>query len=104
EKNSMPSILKNILFIGNDYISVENIDLDRNSRRTLQVYAIDNLQEKRPIKLSDLIGENGKNIYAEGARSVLSVDPTIIPNEENVGLTRRNGYWIFNGRINYKQN
>ena len=104
EKNKSPSILKNILFLGNDYISVENIDLDRSSRRTLQVYAIDNLQEKKPIKLTDLIGEDGKEIFSEGARSVLSVDPTIIPNEENVGLTRRNGYWIFNGRINYKQN
>lgn len=103
-ERSFPSILKNILFIGNDYISVENIDLDRNGRKTLQMYAIDNLDEKKPIKLTDLIGVNGKEIFAEGVRSVLSVDPTNVPNEENVGLIRRNGYWIMKGRINYKQN
>jgi len=100
----VPSIIKNILFIGNDYISVENIDMDRNSRRTLQVYAIDNLKDKKPIELSDLIGKAGTDIFEEGVRSVQSLDPTIIPNEENVGLVRRNGYWIMKGRINYNQN
>lgn len=98
------SIIKNILFMGNDYISIENIDLDRNFRRTLQVYAIDNLEEKKPIKLTDLIGANGNSIFTDGARSVLSLDSEIIINEENVGLARRNGYWIMKGRINYKQN
>lgn len=103
-EQTVPSILKNILFIGNDYISVENVDLDRDSRRTLQVYAIDNLDEKKPIKLSDLIGENGKDIFAEGVRSVVSQENNVMPNEENVGLIRKNGYWIIKGRINYKQN
>lgn len=101
---NLPSIIKNILFIGNDYISVENIDLDRNSRKTLQVYAIDNLDEKKPIKLSDLIGSNGKDLFYEGASSVVNLDNTIMANEENVGLIRRNGYWTMKGRVNYKQN
>lgn len=99
-----PSIIKNILFIGNDYLSVENVDLDRDSRRTLQIYAIDNLEDKKPIKLSDLIGKVGVDIFDEGARSAQSLDPTIVPNEENIGLVRRNGYWTMKGRINYKQN
>lgn len=103
-KQKIPSILKNILFLGNDYISVENIDLDRGYRRTFQVYAIDNLEDKKPIKLTDLIGENGKDIFSESARTVMSIDPNIVANEENVGLIRRNGYWIMKGRINYKQN
>jgi len=100
----IPSILKNILFVGNDYISVENIDLDRNDRRTLQVYAIDNLEDKQPIKLSDLVGETGRELFLEGARTVIAIDEKIIPNEENVGLVRRNGYWTFRGRVNYKEN
>ncbi len=104
QKTKTPSIIKNILFIGNDYISIENIDLDRNSRQTLQVYAIDNLDEKKPIKLTDLIGANGSEIFTDGARSVLSLDSDIVINEENVGLARRNGYWIMKGRINYRQN
>ena len=90
--------------VGNDYISVENTDLDRNSRKTLQVYAIDNLSEKKPIKLSDLIGDEGMDIFYEGASSVVSLDNSIIPNEENVGVIRRNGFWTLKGRINYKQN
>lgn len=103
-RTQLPSIIKNVLFVGNDYISVENIDLDRNSRKTLQIYAIDNLEEKKPIKLTDLIGTDGQDLFYEGARSVLNLDSSIIPNEENVGLIRRNGYWIMKGRINYKQN
>lgn len=104
EEKVIPSIIKNILFIGNDYISVENIDLDRNSRKTLQVYTIDNLADKKPISLSDLIGLDGKDIFYEGASSALPLDKSIIPNEENVGLVRKNGYWIMRGRVNYKQN
>lgn len=100
----LPSILRNILFIGNDYISVENIDLNLNSKRTLQVYAIDNLEEKKPIKLSDLLGENGKEIFTENAIGSMSIDSNIVPNEENIGLVRKNGYWILKGRVNYKQN
>lgn len=101
---NLPSIIKNILFVGNDYISVENIDLDRSSRKTLQICAIDNLSEKKPIKLSDLIGDEGEDIFYEGASSVVNLDSTIIPNEENVGLVRRNGFWTMKGRVNYKQN
>ncbi|TJX13870.1 hypothetical protein E9840_07855 [Tissierella creatinini] len=100
----IPSILKNILFLGNDYISVENIDLNRGSRKTLQVYAIDNLAEKKPIKLSDLIGESGKEIFSQSARSAMTIDSKIVANEENIGLVRKNGYWILKGRINYNQN
>lgn len=97
-----PSILKNIVFVGNDYISVENIDIDRGDRRTLQTYAIDNLDDKKPIKLSDLVGDTAINLFTEGARSVISIDDQVVPNEENFGLTRRNGYWTLKGRINYK--
>ncbi len=104
EERPVPSILKNIVFVGNDYISVENIELEREDRRTLQVYAIDNLAEKKPIKLSDLIGDTGRDLFQEGVRSVSAIDDNIMINEENVGLVRRNGYWTLKGRINYKEN
>ncbi|MGM0396558.1 MAG: hypothetical protein ACQEP4_05830 [Bacillota bacterium] len=104
EERPVPSILKNILFLGNDYISVENIELDREDRRTLQVYAIDNLSEKKAIKLSDLVGETGRDLFLEGVRSVTAIDDNIMINEENVGLVRKNGYWTMMGRINYKEN
>lgn len=103
-ESNAPSILKNILFLGNDYISVENIDLDRDARRSLQVYAIDNLADKEAIKLSDLIGQTGKDIFTDSARSSMTIDSNIVPNEENIGLARKNGYWIMKGRVNYSQN
>lgn len=100
----LPSIIRNIQFLGNDYMSVENIDLDRGWRRTLQVYSIDNLKELRPIKLSDLIGETGTDIFTESSLSVITNDMDTITNEENVGLVRNNGYWIMRGRVNHKAN
>lgn len=104
ETPMIPSVLKNILFVGNDYISIENIDLNRNYRRTLQIYTIDNLKEKKPIKLSDLIGNSGKDLFQEAASSSISLSSEIVANEENISLFRRNGYWTFKGRVNYKEN
>jgi len=98
-----PSILKNILFVGNDYISIENIDIERDDRKTLQVYAVDNLEDEKPIRLSDLIGENGTNLFNEGARNSVNFEKAITVNEENFGLVRRNGYWTLKGRVNFKE-
>ncbi len=95
------STLKNLLFIGNDYISVEKIDLDENDRRTLEVYGIDTLEDNRAIKLSDIIGEDGKDIFTEGAESVIDINEASRVNERNIGLFRNDGYWIFKGRVNY---
>lgn len=105
-KNELESvaILNNILFIGNDYISIEKINKFRQEKKTLEVYAIDNIDEHRPINLSDLIGEDGKRIFTEGAQSVVSIDSQISLNEENVGITRKSGYWTIKGRVNYVQN
>lgn len=95
------STLKNLLFIGNDYISVEKIDLNQNERRTLEVYGIDTLEDNRAIKLSDIIGEDGKEIFTEGAESVIDTSEVSRLNERNIGLFRNDGYWIFKGRVNY---
>lgn len=100
----LPSVLKNILFVGNDYISLESIDLDRNDKRSLLIHTIDNLSEKKPVKLSDLIGEEGKNLFQEAASGTISFKNDIVANEENVSLYRKNGYWTLKGRINYKEN
>ncbi|HLR21634.1 MAG TPA: hypothetical protein VK087_06475 [Tissierellaceae bacterium] len=97
------SVLKNILFVGNDYISIEDIDMGSGAKRTLKVYTVDNIENEKPIKLSDIIGEEGKDIFEEGAENLLSLDSAIF-NESNMGLFRQNGYWIFKGRVNYKKN
>ena len=67
-KFSFPSILKHILFVGNDYISVEKIEVDKNNKKSLEVYAMDNLEDEKPIKLSDIIGKDGKEIFNEGQK------------------------------------
>ena len=95
-----PSILKNILYIGNDYISTETIDVS-NNRKTIQVSPIDYLKDERSIKISDVIGEEGLNIFTEGAQGIIKANSNIELNEESFGLSRRNGYWIMKGRINY---
>lgn len=102
-KRSFPSVLKNILFIGNDYISIEKIDLDLNNKKTLEIYGLDNIEDENPIKLSDIIGPEGKQIFEEGAENILSLESAQL-NETNMALDRKNGYWIFKGRVNYKQN
>lgn len=97
------SVLKNILFVGNDYISIEKINMNLNKKKTLEVYALDNMEDEKPIKLSDIIGPDGKEIFEEGAENILSLESAVL-NESNMGLDRKNGYWVFKGRVNYKQN
>lgn len=104
EEQDSVAVLNNILFIGNDYISIEKINKFKQEKKTLEVYAMDNIEEKRPINLSDLIGEDGKRIFTEGAQSVVSIDTQISLNEENVGIVRKSGYWTIKGRVNYVQN
>lgn len=101
-KNS--SILRNILFVGSDYISIENIELKNKNKKTLEIYALDNLENNKPIKLSDILGEEGRDVFEKEAENLLPLDVKSKIDEKNVGLVRRNGYWIINGRVNYIQN
>lgn len=103
KSSKLPSVLKNILFIGNDYISTENIDLDLGAKRTLQIYSLDNIEDEKPINLSDIIGEEGKKIFEDSAENMLSLEEAR-SNESNIGLVRKQGYWVFQGRVNYKKN
>lgn len=95
-----PSIIKNILYVGNDYISVEEMNLF-NNRRALKTYPIDYIDNGKAIKISDILGDEGLRTFVEGAQGVMKSDTTMFLDEESFGLTRRNGYWIMKGRINY---
>lgn len=95
--------LKDILFIGNDYISIEKTEADNKNKKTLEIYALDNIEEERPIKLSDIIGD-GDLLFNEGSQNIQSLGESVVLNESNVGLVRKNGYWILKGRVNYRQN
>jgi len=96
-------ILKNILYIGNDYVSTEVIHKS-NNRKTLQVYPIDYLEDEKAINISDIIGSDGLRIFKEGAKSIVKADSSVFLDETSFGLIRRNGYWIMKGRINYESN
>lgn len=94
-------IHKNIMFIGNDYVSTESTDTG-NNRSTLKVYPIDYLEDDKAIKISDIIGEEGLIAFVEGSQSIIKRDSSVLLDEENFGLFRRNGYWIMKGRMNYQ--
>lgn len=97
------SILKNILYLGNNYISTEIIDLENKNKKTIKVQTVDNLKDDNSINLEDII-DNGKDMFLEGAQSLLNVDETVLLDESNIGIFRKNGYWMLKGRVNYEKN
>lgn len=97
------SILKNILYVGNNYISTEIIDVKSKNKRTMKIQTVDNLKNNNSINLGDII-EGGKDIFLEGAQSLLNIDETVLLDEGNIGLTRKSGYWMLKGRVNYEKN
>lgn len=111
EKTGENNSLKNILYVGNDYISIEKINHLNKGERLLEFYLIDNLNEDSPVKISHIAGEAGKaSLLDEGYKAILSSDSQyryssidFSPNEENFGLFRRNGHWIYKGRVNFVQ-
>ena len=96
-----PSRIKNILYVGNDYISVEENELF-NDKKALKTYPIDYLDNGKAIKISDILGDEGLKTFVEGAQAIMKSDTTMFLDEESFGLFRRNGYWIMKGRINYQ--
>lgn len=112
EQISTSSTIKNILFLGNNYISIENIHYRNKGQRYLEFYPVDNINEGTPIKISDIMGEAGKEALLEGFNmEILSNNKeskkgliNFIPKEDSFGLFRRNGLWILRGRVNYIKN
>lgn len=96
-----PSILKHIIYVGNDYVSTEEINLEIEKKK-LRVYPTDYLEGNKPTKISNLIGEEGLNMFFQSAKETIKTDANHILEEESFGLNRRNGYWVMMGRINYK--
>ena len=111
-EESKAHTIKNILYIGNDYISIENIHYRSKGERLLEFYPIDSIGKSKPLLISDVLGEMGREAFYEGFnREVLSSNEEyknslidLKPNEESFGLFRRNGYWTINGRVNFVEN
>ncbi|MHB8062670.1 MAG: hypothetical protein ACYDG2_08570 [Ruminiclostridium sp.] len=90
-----------ILFVGNDYFGIEQ-DLKLN------VLSIDNIREGKGVAFSDIINGSSYNAFEKASEAFISAldrAKNIIrePKEENFTLKRRNGHWIMESRLYYKE-
>ncbi|WP_053956784.1 hypothetical protein [Inediibacterium massiliense] len=103
EEDINQDIYRKIKFVGNDYVALEY----QNDTKKFQVLLIDHIQGSKGIKLSDVVGEHGKEVYTQSAQSYLNFSwkpkEHYEMNEENFSLARRNGHWILKGKINTKK-
>ena len=108
-------IYRRINYIGNDYVSVEERlkqsflsggSASEGSR--LQIFAVDSLPAMKPVKISDLAGPEALAAMEHGHQKLTQQleAEQIVPHlwdEDNYGLARKMGYWIFKGRVNYQE-
>ncbi len=114
-------IRRRINYIGNDYVSVEE-SLKQTSlggcggesaagnggeENKLQVFAVDSLPAMKAVKISDLAGPEAAAAMEHELRKLAQPPGAkqIVPDlreEDNYGLARKMGYWIFKGRVNYQ--
>lgn len=92
-------------YIGNDYIAVENIT---GGACSFQILPVDKLSSQTGIKVADLLGARGLTAYHSAREQALrslrdegiAIDEAT--DEENLGLTRKNGHWYLRGGIDYQ--
>lgn len=92
--------LKNILYIGNDYISIENTKDKVDS--FLRVYPLDYLNEDKSLLLSEALEKENIHRIMQDIKRKETERTRIHFNERDFGLIRRNGYWTLVGIVNYK--
>ncbi len=97
------SVLRNIQYVGTNHIATEIIDNTDKNKKTIRMQTLDNIENNNTITLDDLI-DDGKEIFLEGAQGLLNIDETVSIDEKNIGVTRKNGYWMLKGRVNYQKN
>lgn len=102
--------IKNIRFVGDDYVALEYIfeKEGETESRIFKVLPLDEIDSDKGIRISDIAGEDKKNIFYTSAETHLLSRNIKIPGkiediaqEDNFTLTRRNGHWILRGRLNY---
>jgi hypothetical protein len=104
---------KSILYVGNDYVCVENTIHNKGQDssgdylvKVLRTLPVDNLKNTEGIRFSDLTGDNGIMAMEGAVSGVLgSSSSNAIKSgtekyqEENFALFRKTGHWFFKGRI-----
>jgi len=108
------SLRKAIVYIGNDYVCVENTlyntegeKTGREAEKTLRTLPIDNLDYMDGITISDLAGESGRmamesaisELKEKSGKSML-VSADEKSQDKNFALYRKTGHWFFKGRVN----
>lgn len=96
------NFMKNILYIGNDYISIENSKKGRNE--FLRIYPLDYLSEKESLLLSEALDKETLNRIKKDIKRNEKEEVQKYFDERDFGLSRRNGYWTLIGRVDYKDN
>lgn len=107
-------IHRRIHYIGNNYVSIEETvkqvslsDGGVNEGSKLHIVAVDGLPSMKAVKISDLVGPGAVTAMAQGEKNLLQqlgLEQRAPEDEENFGLVRKMGYWIFNGRLRYPKN
>ncbi len=92
-------------YIGNNYAAIAWND---GGMEKLQVLPVDQLSSPLGISAADMLGDGGAAAYnsaRQQARQTLYGQGNTLTaedgGEDNFGLTRRNGHWYLQGRINY---
>lgn len=108
--NSLTNVYANINFVGNDYLCSEyttNSDVKSNKLEKLKVLPIDNLENTEGLTITNIIGKNGYKVFEDSLKSFLSSHSkedleglNLTPSEDNITLSRKNGHWIMEGRLN----
>ena len=62
------------MYIGNDYISLEKIHYLDKGERVLEFYPIDYLNKGRPMKISDIAGQMGKEAFLEAVNKDIQLE------------------------------
>ncbi len=107
-KDSSELLINNsIMFVGNEYISLDNEDLYKNDEKNkfnyFSVLPIDNISGDK-IKFSKILGNNNEDILTKSAslhlkrlNSNQNIDKEEL--ETNWTIIRRNGRWVLRGKI-----
>ncbi|MBU5301119.1 hypothetical protein KQI45_13665 [Clostridium sporogenes] len=104
------NIYRDILFVSNDYISIEYNNIHKNQPTELykvRMLPIDNINAMAGVNIGDIIEKDSEKILASSLESCIkSKDKDILNKVEkscrndSFFLSRRNGHWILKGRLN----
>ena len=110
--NENTNISRSIQYVGNDYISIEEVvEKDGfNTESMLSIIPVDALPNIKKIDINDLLGEKGTTTI-ETTRMKVMVEKGIsdkylsrfTKEDSNLSLERKMGRWIFKSRLSYMQ-